>query len=100
MIQYALIYKLINERGNSKLFLTGTCIFNTHIFGIPNTKKFNNICTGPAKKFWMTMIQRSCGHKNKRSNMSTETTMINKEDNLKDLYDEKRKLEVINETVY
>ena len=59
----------------------------------------NNICTGPAKKFWMTKIQRSCGQKNRRSKMSTVTTIINKEDN-QDLYDEKRKLEVINETVY
>ena len=30
--------------------------------------------------------------------MSTVTTITNKEDNPKDLYDEKRKLEVINET--
>ena len=47
----------------------------------------------------MTKIQRSCGQKNRRSKMSTVTTIINKEDN-QDLYDEKRKLEVINETVY
>ena len=34
--------------------------------------------------------------------MNTETTIVNKEDDLKDLdlYDEKRKLEVINKTVY
>ena len=32
--------------------------------------------------------------------MSRVTTITNKEDNPKDLYDEKRKLEVINETVY
>ena len=75
-------------------------IFNIHIFGIPNTSTFLTIiCTGPAKKFWMTKIQRSCGQKNRRSNMSTVTTIINKEDN-QDLYDEKRKLEVINEAVY
>ena len=70
-----------------------------HFWNTKNLNKFNNICTGPAKKFWMTKIQRSCGQKNEISNRSTETTTINKEDNLKDLYDEKRKLEVINEPV-
>ena len=91
---YALIYKLINERGNSKLLLTGTCIF-TYL----EYQTLQHFCTGPAKKFWMTKIQRSCGQKNRRSKMSTVTIIINKEDN-QDLYNEKRKLEVINETVY
>ena len=74
-------------------------ILYTHFWNTKNFNKFNNICTGPAKKFWMTKIQRSCGQKNEKSNRSTETTTINKEDHLKDLYDEKRKLEVINEPV-
>ena len=96
-IQYAFIYKLINVKGNHKLLLTGTCIFNIHI--ILEYQTLQHFCTGPAKKFWMTKIQRSCGQKNRRSKMSTVTTLITKEDN-QDLYDEKRKLEVINETVY